>query len=255
MDMPVVLKEISNGVAFITLNRETKMNAINKEMALQLHSVLDECRNDKAVRVVLVTGKGKAFCAGQDLIEASAGLELEKILPEQLNPLVKRVVDMPKPVIAAVNGIAAGAGASIALCCDIVVASSSAQFTQAFGRLGLVPDSGATYFLPRMVGWQKAAALMMLGEKITAQEAERMGMIYKWFDEADFENEYKKIAFSLAEMSPEALSLTKMALQRSAGNTLEEQLKLEEQLQASALQGAEFRKRLDAFHAKRIAAK
>lgn len=249
--MTVVLKEINSGVAFVTLNRESKMNAINREMALSLQQVLDECDSDNHVRVIYLTGKGKAFCAGQDLAEASDSVQMEKILPEQLNPLVARIARSSKPVIAAVNGIAAGAGASIALCCDIIVASSSAQFVQAFGKLGLVPDSGATYFLPRMIGWPKASALMMLGDKVTAEEAERMGMIYRWYRDSEFDTESRKIAVTLAGMSPDALSLTKEALHKSAGNTLEQQLKLEEELQSSALKSHEFRKRLEAFNVKK----
>ena len=160
--MPVVLKEIKQNVAIITLNREDKINSINREMALLLHQQLQECAQDDNVRAIYLTGIGKSFCAGQDLVEASDVSMMDKILPEQLNPLVSLIRNSRKPVVAAVKGVAAGAGASLALCCDIVVASSSASFIQAFSKIGLVPDSGATHILPRLVGWQKAAAFMML---------------------------------------------------------------------------------------------
>lgn len=249
--MPLVLKQINDGVAVVTINREEKMNSINREMALLLHDTLKECDDDDSVSVVCLTGKGRAFCAGQDLIEASDLSKMSRILPEQLNPLVSLIRNMKKPVVAAVNGIATGAGANIALCCDIVVAARSATFTQAFGKLGLIPDSGGTHVLPRMIGWQKASALMMLAEKMTADEAERIGMLYKVFDDEKFEEETKKIMTSLSQMSATALSLTKQALTKSMFNTFDEQLKVEEELQVIAGSSDEFRSRLLAFALKK----
>ena len=249
--MPVVLKEINQGVAIVTLNREDKMNSLNRELALSLQQVIAECKDDKSVRVIYITGKGKAFCAGQDLTEAADPSTIERILPEQLNPLVTLIRNLDKPVIAAVNGIAAGAGASVALCCDIVVAAKSAYFVQAFGKLGLIPDSGATYILPRLVGWQKATAFMMLGDKIFGKEAEESGMIYKAFDDETFIADSLGIANSPAQMSEDAISLTKQALNKSATNTFEEQLKTEEQLQQVAGRTEEFRMRLQAFNQKK----
>ena len=249
--MPVVLKEIKQNVAIITLNREDKINSINREMALLLHQLLQECAQDDNVRAIYLTGIGKSFCAGQDLVEASDVSMMDKILPEQLNPLVSLIRNSRKPVVAAVKGVAAGAGASLALCCDIVVASSSASFIQAFSKIGLVPDSGATHILPRLVGWQKAAAFMMLAEKISGDEAERTGMIYKVFPDDVFEQESFKIALALTAVPPKALALTKQALNRSVRNSFDEQLKVEEELQSIAGKSAEFTERLAAFTQKK----
>ncbi|MEJ7829487.1 MAG: enoyl-CoA hydratase-related protein, partial [Segetibacter sp.] len=162
--MSSILFEIKNSIAFITLNRPDKLNSFNREMALKLQGRLDECKSDE-VRVVFITGAGKGFSAGQDLAEVvdPNGPGMAKILCEHYNPIILRIRQLEKPVVAAVNGVAAGAGANIALCCDIVVAAASASFIQAFSKIGLIPDSGGTFFLPRLIGWQKASALMMLG--------------------------------------------------------------------------------------------
>jgi 2-(1,2-epoxy-1,2-dihydrophenyl)acetyl-CoA isomerase len=250
--MPVVLKEIKQNVAVITLNREDKVNSINREMALLLHQLIQECAQDDNVRVIYLTGAGKSFCAGQDLVEASDVSMMDKILPEQLNPLVSLIRNSRKPVVAAVTGVAAGAGASLALCCDIVVAASSASFVQAFSKIGLVPDSGATHILPRLIGWQKAAAFMMLAEKISGDEAERTGMIYKVFADEVFEQESFKIALALTHVPPKALALTKQALNRSVRNSFDEQLKVEEELQSIAGKSTEFTERLAAFTQKKV---
>lgn len=251
--MPAILLEIKNGIAFITLNREDKMNAFNREMALLLQDVLDQCKEDISVRAIYLSSTGKAFSAGQDLAEAADpnGPGLDKILSEQFNPIVARIKNMPKPVIAAVSGAAAGAGANIALCCDIVVASSSSFFIQAFSKIGLIPDSGGTYILPRLVGWQKASAIMMLGEKISAEEAERMGMIYKIFPDEIFRVESMKIASMLSQMPTKALALTKEALNRSINNSFEEQLKCEDELQAVAGATGDYAEGVKAFIEKR----
>lgn len=245
--MPSILKEIKHGVAIVKLNREDKINSINREMALMLIDVLTECEKDDNVRVVYLTGSGRSFCAGQDLAEASDITMMEKILPEQLNPLVLLIRRLKKPVVAAVKGVAAGAGASLALCCDIVVASSSATFIQAFSKIGLVPDSGATHILPRMVGWQKAAAYMMLAEKVSGEEAERVGMVYKVFADDVFDEESFSIAVSLSQMPGKALALTKEALNRSVQNNFEQQLKAEEELQMIAGRTKEFAERIGSF--------
>jgi len=189
--MSSILFQISNGIAFITLNRPDKFNSFNREMALLLQAKLDECASLHEVRCVYITGTGKAFSAGQDIGELTGTkkLEIKQILSEHYNPVVKRIRNIAKPVVAAVNGVAAGAGANIALCCDIVVAAESAAFIQAFSKIGLIPDSGGTYTLPRLIGWQKASALMMTGDKVTAAEAEKMGMIYKVFANEIFEEE------------------------------------------------------------------
>src|SRR5215467_10841848 len=178
--MSSILFEIKDSIGFITLNRPEKLNSFNREMALLLQEKLDECQSNE-IRCVYITGAGKGFCAGQDLAEVtdpnSPGFNV--ILSEHYNPIIRKIRKLEKPVIAAVNGVAAGAGANIAFCCDIIVAAASASFLQAFSKIGLVPDSGGTYFLPRLIGWQKASALMMLGDKITAEEASQLGMIYK----------------------------------------------------------------------------
>ena len=249
--MPSVLIEIRQGVAIVTLNREDKLNSINRDMALLLQSHLRDCSQDKDVRAVYLTGRGKAFCAGQDLEEAANREMMSKILPEQLNPIVSLIKSLEKPVVAAVNGVAAGAGANIALCCDVVLASSSATFIQAFTKLGLIPDSGGTYTLPRLVGWQKASAMMMLGEKVDAVEAERIGMIYKLFDDAVFKEESLKIAFALAAMPTRALALTKQALSRSVAKSFDQQLSCEEELQSIAGSTADYAEGLRAFMEKR----
>jgi 2-(1,2-epoxy-1,2-dihydrophenyl)acetyl-CoA isomerase len=176
---------------------------------------------------------------------------MEKILAEQLNPIVRKISHLPKPVVAAVNGVAAGAGANIALSCDIVVAGMSASFIQAFSKIGLVPDSGGTWFLPRLIGYQKAMAIAMLGDKVTAEDAERMGMIYRVFPDHRFREESVKIASRLAEMPTRGLALTKHAFQRSAGLTLEEQLLVEDEYQQKAAATADFKEGVNAFLQKR----
>jgi 2-(1,2-epoxy-1,2-dihydrophenyl)acetyl-CoA isomerase len=245
--MPTVLKEIKQGVAIITLNREDKVHSINRAMAHLLHQLIQECVQDNSIKAIYLTGTGKSFCAGQDLAEVSDTAMLDKILPEQLNPLVSLIRNLKKPVVAAVKGIAAGAGASLALSCDIVVASASASFIQAFSKIGLIPDSGATHILPRLIGWQKAAAYMMLADKINGEEAERTGMIYKVFPDDVFEEESFKIALALTQVPPKALALTKEALNRSARHSFDEQLKVEEELQSIAGRSKDFADRIAAF--------
>ena len=199
--MSSILFEIKNSVGIITLNRPDKLNSFNREMALLLQSVLDECKSN-VVRSVYLTGAGKGFSAGQDLAEVvdPDGPGMARILSEHYNPIVTRIRKLAKPVVAAVNGVAAGAGANIALCCDIVVASESASFIQAFSKIGLIPDSGGTHTLPRLIGWQKASALMMLGEKVPAEEAERLGMLYRVFSNDSFADESMAIAQTLSQM-------------------------------------------------------
>ncbi len=251
--MSSILFEIKNNIGFITLNRPDKLNAFNKEMALLLQNKLDECASLKEVRCVYVTGAGKGFSAGQDLAEVidPAGPGMEKILSEHYNPIITRIRNIPKPVVAAVNGVAAGAGANIALACDVVLASVSASFIQAFSKIALIPDSGGTYTLPRLIGWQKASALMLLGDKIAATDAERMGMIYKVFEDESFEDESKKIAVTLAQLPTKSLGYIKHVLNYSATNSLEEQLLLEDQFQQKAAATKDFTEGVNAFLEKR----
>ena len=245
--------EIKGAVAYITLNRPEKFNAFNREMALSFQEKLDECEKNISVRCVVITGNGKAFSAGQDLAEVvdPDGPGMQKILGEHYNPIVSRIRKLNKPVIAAVNGVAAGAGANIALCCDIVLARKSASFIQAFSKIGLIPDSGGTFFLPRLIGFQKASALMMLGDRIGAEEAERIGLIYRVLPDETFTEEVEKIAQTLAEMPTKGLAYTKQALNLSMEQSFEAQLQTEDTLQQKAAATNDFKEGVDAFMNKR----
>jgi 2-(1,2-epoxy-1,2-dihydrophenyl)acetyl-CoA isomerase len=251
--MSSILFEIKNAVAYITLNRPEKFNSFNREMALLMQAKLDEAASLHEVRAVYITGAGKAFCAGQDISElvGENKVGINQILSEHYNPIVKRIRNMPKPVIAAVNGVAAGAGANIALCCDVVVATASASFMQAFSKIGLIPDSGGTFTLPRLIGWQKASALMMTGDKVAAADAEKMGMIYKVFDDADFETASKKIAETLAQMPTKGLAYTKHALNQSFVSSWEEQLSIEDKYQQKAAATDDYSEGINSFLEKR----
>ncbi|MDB5230399.1 MAG: 2-(1,2-epoxy,2-dihydrophenyl)acetyl-CoA isomerase [Chitinophagaceae bacterium] len=251
--MSSVILEIKENVALITLNRPEKLNSFNREMALAMQKVLDDCYTDKSIRCVLITGAGKGFSAGQDLAEVvdSEGPGMDTILSQHYNPIIRRIRNMNKPVVAAINGVAAGAGANIALSCDIVVAAETASFIQAFSKIGLIPDSGGTFFLPRLIGWQKASALMMLGEKVSSQQAEEMGMIYKILQGDNFLDQAFAIAKQLAEMPTQGLLLTRQALEASFKNTLEEQLQEEDRLQQQAGNTADYREGVKAFVEKR----
>src|SRR5215217_114739 len=226
--MPSIEFQIENHIAFITLNRPEKFNSFNREMALSLQQRLNEINESKTVRCVYITGTGKAFSAGQDLAEVADpnGPGLSKILSEHYNPIITKIRHLNRPVVSAVNGIAAGAGANIALCCDVVVATESSSFIQAFSKIGLIPDSSGTFFLPRLIGFQKASAIMMLGDKVTSTEAERIGMIYKVLDDDGFQSSAQSIAYAIAEMPTTGMALTKRALNETFSNNLNEQLAL-----------------------------
>jgi len=251
--MSTVLLNKENGVGFITLNRPDKYNSYNRDMALALQGYLDDCETDDGVRSIYITGAGKGFCSGQDLAEAinPTPAEFERMVQEHYNATILRIRKIEKPIVAAVNGVAAGAGANIALACDIVVAAESASFIQAFSKIGLIPDSGGTYFLPRLVGMQRAAALMMTGDKIAGPEAASMGMIYKYFADEVFENESKKIAITLAQMPTKGIGLTKRLLNESFNNSLQQQLDMEKEVQVHAGSTADFREGVQAFLEKR----
>jgi 2-(1,2-epoxy-1,2-dihydrophenyl)acetyl-CoA isomerase len=249
--MSTVLFEIKDSIAFITLNRTSTYNSFNREMALAVQEKLEACKS-KEVRCVYLSGAGKAFCSGQDLDEVvTPGVKITSILAEHFNPIIRLIRKLEKPVLAAVNGVAAGAGANIAFCCDIAVASQSASFIQAFSKIGLIPDSGGTYFLPRLVGWQRASALMLLGDKISATDAEKMGMIYRVFSDETFQEESMKIARVLAQMPTKGLALTKLALNNSLINNYEDQLQDEEILQDRAGRTADYKEGVQAFLEKR----
>jgi 2-(1,2-epoxy-1,2-dihydrophenyl)acetyl-CoA isomerase len=224
-------------------------------MAFQLHAALDACAVDDNVRVVVIKGEGKAFCAGQDLAEVidPEGPEMKNIVGEHYNPIIIKIRNLEKPVIAAVNGVAAGAGANIALACDITIAKKSAAFIQAFSKIGLIPDSGGTFFLPRLIGLQKAMALMFTGEKVSAEQAEKLNMIYKAVDDETFEEEVLKFAETLALMPTRGLGLTKKAVNLGLFNNLEDQLAVEGVLQTEAGETEDFREGVNAFLEKRAA--
>jgi 2-(1,2-epoxy-1,2-dihydrophenyl)acetyl-CoA isomerase len=242
---------IEQEVAFIRFNRPEKRNAFHKEMGKQMLHYLKECEHNTAIRCVYITGNGKAFCAGQDLMEVADNEDFKDVLEKQYNPLILQIRRLPKPVVAAVNGVAAGAGVNIALSCDIVVAAANASFVQAFSKIGLIPDCGGTYLLPRLIGWQKASALMLLGNMISAAEAEQLGMIYKVFPDSSFETDSKEIALQLAQMPTQALAFTKQALQASFHNSLQEQLELESYLQQKAMNTHDAQEGMLAFLQKR----
>jgi 2-(1,2-epoxy-1,2-dihydrophenyl)acetyl-CoA isomerase len=245
---------IENKIATITLNRPEVFNSFNREMALSLQSILDDCEANNEVRAIVLTGTGKAFCAGQDLKEVTdpdLNPGFKKILEEHYNPIITRIRNIKKPIIGAINGVAAGAGANIALACDVVVAHEKVSFIQAFSLIGLVPDSAGTYFLPRLIGFQKAQALAMLGDKIPAEEAERLGMIYKSVPLEEFEETISKLAVKLANMPTKALGLIKELFNSSMTNTLAQQLALESKLQIEAAQSNDYAEGVAAFIEKR----
>jgi 2-(1,2-epoxy-1,2-dihydrophenyl)acetyl-CoA isomerase len=244
---------LNNGVCEIKLNRPQVFNSFNRDMAIALQEALDSCERNDEVRAIIITGEGKAFCAGQDLAEAvdPDGPELQAIVREHYNPIIERIRNIEKPVIAAVNGVAAGAGANIALACDVTIAKKSASFIQAFSKIGLIPDSGGTFFLPRIIGMQKALALMFTGDKVSAEQAEQLNMIYKAVDDDSFESEVLAFSETIAAMPTRGLGLTKKAVNESFTNNLTQQLALEETLQTEAGETYDFREGVNAFLEKR----
>ncbi|WP_038006997.1 enoyl-CoA hydratase-related protein [Terrimonas ferruginea] len=247
-----ILFEQINHIARITLNRPDKLNSFDREMALLLQDYLDQCKDD-SIRCVYITGNGKAFSAGQDLAEVTDpnGPGMNRILSEHYNPIVIKIRELKKPVVSAINGVAAGAGANIALCCDIAVAAESASFIQAFSKIGLIPDSGGTFFLPRLIGWQKASAIMMLGDKIDATTAERWGMLYRVFPDEQFAAASWQIAETLSNMPTTGLAYTKKGLQWGFTHTMYEQLQNEDKLQQWAAATEDFKEGVAAFIEKR----
>src|SRR4051812_36052245 len=202
--MASILVSLETGVLTVTLNRPDKLNAFNPEMHQRLREALDRAKNEPEVRALLLTGAGRAFCAGQDLSErdvspGAAPIDLSLSLGSNYNPLVRRLRELPKPVVCAVNGVAAGAGANIALACDLVIAARSASFVQAFSKIGLVPDSGGTFFLPRLVGTARAMGLALLGEKLSAEDAAQWGLIWKVVDDAQLLQEALSISRNFSE--------------------------------------------------------
>lgn len=248
-----IIYTIQDGVAHISLNRPKAFNSFLVEMAKELQAALDDAAENAEVRAIYLTGEGKAFCAGEDLNEAidPNGPGMKGIVEQTYNPIITRLRAIEKPIVAAVNGVAAGAGANIALACDICVATESANFIQAFSKIGLIPDSAGTFFLPRLIGMQKATALMMLGEKVSAREAAEMGMIYKCFADDVFAAESLKIAQTLAQMPTKGLGYTKKLLNLSFSQNLEQQLLAERDFQVLAGETADYKEGVLAFLEKR----
>lgn len=250
-----ILADIASGVMKITLNRPDILNSFHLQMAQELHHALDVARAEKSVRAMLLTGAGRGFCAGQDLsavpLEGAGKLDLGAIVKQTYNPVIMAIRKLDMPVVCAVNGVAAGAGANLALACDIVIASESASFIQSFSKIGLVPDTGGTFFLPRAIGLPMAMALMMTGDKISATRAAEVGMIYRVVPGDQLEAEAMKLAVTLAQMPTRGLALTKRALNASMSNGLEAQLELEEDLQREAGRTHDFEEGVAAFKEKR----
>lgn len=248
-----ILFDVENSVARIILNRPQVFNSMHHAMRQEILAALETCKTDAGIRAVYISGAGRAFSAGEDLQEVAApdGPTLNQIISTGYNPMVAAIRSLEKPVVAAVNGVAAGAGANIALACDITVAAVSASFTQAFSKIGLIPDSGGTWMLPRLIGLQRAAALMMLSDKISAAEAAAMGMIWAVFPDESFAAESLKLAETLAQMPTRGLGLTKRALNQSFSNDFFAQLAVEDALQSVAGQTHDYREGVTAFLEKR----
>ena len=251
-----ILYSSENGIARLTLNRPERLNAFNDAMHADIRDALAQVKADASVRVLLLTGAGRAFCAGQDLADravrpGSEPVDIGASIERNYKPLVLTLHALPMPVVCAVNGVAAGAGANVALACDIVIATKSASFIQAFCKIGLIPDAGGTHFLPRLVGSARAMGLAMLGDKVSAEQAEAWGMIWKCVDDSAFSVMVESLLHHLASAPTRALAATKRALQLSAGNTLEEQLNVERDLQCEMGYTKDFQEGVTAFSEKR----
>ena len=243
------------GVATLTLNRPEKLNAFTPDLHRELKAALEDAERDSEIRAVLLTGAGRGFCAGQDLSlrrgGRGGGAASGDSLETWYNPLIRRLRRLPKPVVCAVNGVAAGAGANVALACDIVLAARSASFIQAFCKIGLVPDAGGTYHLPRLIGMARASALMLLGEKLSAEDAARFGLIWRVVDDEALMPEATQLARHLARQPTRGLGLIKEALNASFANSLDQQLDLERDLQRTAADTNDFHEGVAAFLDKR----
>lgn len=250
-----ILLDIAEGYATITLNRPEKLNSFNDAMHAALREAIAVCEANAAIRAVLITGAGRGFCAGQDLSDrdpAAAQMpDLGDTLERNYNPLIRRLRALPKPVVCAVNGVAAGAGANLALGCDIVLAAHSASFIQAFCKIGLIPDAGGTYALPRLAGHARAMGLAMLGDKLPAEKAAEWGLIWRAVPDEQLMPEANKLCAHLATAPTHALALMKKALNASLEHNLDEQLEVERNLQRTAGQSEDFREGVKAFLEKR----
>jgi 2-(1,2-epoxy-1,2-dihydrophenyl)acetyl-CoA isomerase len=256
MDEIPVRVEVRPGYRIVTLDRPDKLNSFNEAMHAALRAALEEAADDAGTRALVLTGAGRAFCAGQDLSDRVMGEggerpELGDTLERTYNPLVRRLRTLPLPVVCAVNGVAAGAGANVALACDIILAGRSAKFLQAFARIGLIPDSGGTWTLPRLIGRARAMGLAMLAEPVTAEQAQAWGMIWRAVDDADLLREAEALAARLAAMPTGALVAIRQALDAAATNSLDAQLDLERDLQAGLGRGDDYAEGVRAFLEKR----
>jgi 2-(1,2-epoxy-1,2-dihydrophenyl)acetyl-CoA isomerase len=252
MSFQFITQAVEHGVSTITLNRPEVLNSFNRRMASEVQTALGAAAADPGVRAVLLTGAGRAFCAGQDLGEAMhANLDLGEIVRSSYNPIVLGIRQLEKPVVCAVNGVAAGAGANLALACDIVIASEDASFVQSFSKIGLVPDTSGTFFLPRLVGPARATALMFMAEKVSATQAHGWGMIYQVVPSAVLMESAMSIAKQLAQMPTRGLALTKRAINESLGNDLQSQLAVEEEMQRQAGRTEDYAEGVKAFLEKR----
>ena len=252
--MHSVLISVDAGVLLITLNRPEKLNALNPEMHERLAKALGRAEGESEIRSVLLTGAGRGFCTGQDLAErdvrpGAPPIDLSVSLGRHYNPLVRRMRALPKPIVCAVNGVAAGAGANLALACDMVLAARSASFVQAFSKLGLVPDAGGSYFLPRLVGTARAMGLALLAEKLSAEQAAEWGLIWKVVDDSSLATEARALAEKLAQGPTKGYGLLKKALY--SANALDAQLDLERDLQREAGLTDDYREGVSAFKEKR----
>ncbi len=256
MSFETIVNSVSDGVSRIVLNRPDKLNSFNETMHKEVSDAVIKAQADSSIRCLLITGSGKAFSAGQDLADTddpSKPLDVGGILKQYFNPLVKAITGMDKPVICAVNGVAAGAGANVALACDIVIAAESASFIQAFSKIGLVPDAGGTWMLPRLIGHARASAVAMLGEKITAEQAENWGMIWKCVEDERLQQTCESLALQLAQGATTSFAYTKKLMQLGWQHSLVKQLDLEEEFQRAASNTQDFAEGTDAFANKRKA--
>lgn len=256
MNEQSILYAVADGIARVTLNRPERLNSFNDAMHAALREVVAGATADKSVRALLLTGAGRGFCAGQDLGDRAvapggAPVDLGASIERNYKPLITTLRTLPFPTVCAVNGVAAGAGANLALACDLVIAAKSASFIQAFCKIGLVPDSGGTYFLPRLVGTARAMGLTMLGEKLSAQQAAAWGLIWRCVDDAELQPTVDALLAQLAAASTRGLVATRRAIHASAAQTLEQQLDLERDLQRELGFGDDYREGVAAFIAKR----
>ncbi|MDH4182307.1 MAG: 2-(1,2-epoxy-1,2-dihydrophenyl)acetyl-CoA isomerase PaaG [Betaproteobacteria bacterium] len=251
-----ILFHAADGIARITLNRPERLNSFNDAMHAEVRDALDNVRGDASARVLLLTGAGRGFCAGQDLGDRAvapggAPVDLGDSIERNYKPLILGLRTLPMPVVCAVNGVAAGAGANLALACDVVIAAKSATFIQAFCRIGLVPDSGGTYFLPRLVGTARALGLALTGEKLSAEDAAAWGLIWKWVEDDDLPEATEALLAQFASGPTKGLAAIKRAIHGSAARTLEQQLDVERDMQRELGFGDDYREGVAAFAAKR----